>query len=90
MYIMLLISAPVLTDIKILYLSTINLNKPAIKAAIPKTEAEIISSIVNFNESLTIIMVAHRLSTLSRCKTIYRLENGRIVDELKYEDLQKK
>jgi len=55
-----------------------------------KTEAEIISSIVNFNESLTIIMVAHRLSTLSRCKTIYRLENGRIVDELKYEDLQKK
>lgn len=55
-----------------------------------KTEAEIISSIVNFNESLTIIMVAHRLTTLSSCKKIYRLENGKIINELKYEDLQKK
>ena len=55
-----------------------------------KTEAEIISSIVSFNENLTIIMVAHRLSTLSSCKKIYRLEDGRIIDELNYEDLQKK
>ena len=55
-----------------------------------KTESEIISSIVSFNENLTIIMVAHRLSTLSTCKKIYKLESGRIIDELKYEDLYEK
>jgi len=35
----------------------------------------------------TIIMIAHRLSTLEKCDQIYLLDKGRIVDSGKYQEL---
>lgn len=42
------------------------------------TENLIINEISNFNKEITIIMVAHRLSSLNNCNRIIKLENGAI------------
>ena len=44
------------------------------------TETAVMSSIEKINRNITIIMVAHRLSTLSHCDSAYRLEQGKIVE----------
>lgn len=46
-----------------------------------QTEAEVMESIDNMSGSKTIIMIAHRLSTVERCDKIIKLENGEVVDE---------
>ncbi len=38
----------------------------------------------------TVIMVAHRLSTVKRCDRIYVMDNGQIIEEGNYEDLIEK
>ena len=55
-----------------------------------KTEKQVIKSIGNFNTNLTIIMVAHRISTLKNCDIIYEIENGRLKSIIDYETLTKK
>ena len=45
-----------------------------------KTEAEVMKAIDGMNGSKTIIMIAHRLSTLDRCNTIIKLESGEIIE----------
>ena len=45
------------------------------------TEAEIMKSISRLKSHLTIVMVAHRLSTVSQCDRIIRLESGLIVQQ---------
>jgi len=45
-----------------------------------ETEKQVMKAINNLNEKLTILMIAHRLSTLEDCDVIYKLENGKIVD----------
>lgn len=45
-----------------------------------KTELEVMKAINNMSGSKTIIMIAHRLSTVERCDKIIKLENGKIVD----------
>ncbi len=35
----------------------------------------------------TMITIAHRLTTVKKCDTIYLMENGRIADSGKYEEL---
>ncbi len=45
------------------------------------TEAEVMKAIDNMSRSKTIIMIAHRLSTVERCDKIIKLEDGVIVDE---------
>ncbi|WP_332771386.1 ABC transporter ATP-binding protein [Phenylobacterium sp.] len=42
------------------------------------TEAAIIESLEQLDKSLTIIIVAHRLTTIESCDTLVRLEGGRI------------
>lgn len=43
------------------------------------TEESVMNVIMAFKGTKTIILVAHRLSTVERCDTIFRLEKGRIV-----------
>ena len=41
-----------------------------------ETESAVIQSIENLGRDLTVIMIAHRLTTLSGCDSIYRLDQG--------------
>ena len=50
-----------------------------------ETEAAVMASVAALDPDLTIILIAHRLSTLAGCDRIYRLESGRIVDQGSYE-----
>ncbi|EDM23168.1 ABC transporter ATP-binding protein [Caminibacter mediatlanticus] len=47
-----------------------------------ETEKSVMKSINKLNKNLTILMIAHRLSTLEECDVIYRLENGRIIETI--------
>jgi ABC-type multidrug transport system fused ATPase/permease subunit len=38
-------------------------------------------------DDLTIIMVAHRISTLRRCDKIFRMDKGEVVEEGVYEEM---
>ncbi len=41
-----------------------------------KTESELMDSIENLTSDLTIIIIAHRLSTVKVCDKVFRIENG--------------
>lgn len=49
------------------------------------TEHALMSAIENLNSDLTILIIAHRLTTLSQCDTIIELEHGRITAQGDYE-----
>ncbi|WP_431064218.1 ABC transporter ATP-binding protein [Methylotuvimicrobium sp.] len=51
------------------------------------TEGLIVDSICKLSGELTIIMIAHRLTTLRQCDKIYVLEKGRITATGKYDEL---
>jgi ATP-binding cassette, subfamily B, bacterial PglK len=51
------------------------------------TEKLIMDAINGFFGVKTIIMVAHRLSTVKKCDMIYYMESGNIIDSGNYEDL---
>jgi ABC-type multidrug transport system fused ATPase/permease subunit len=51
------------------------------------TEDAVTDAIRNIFHEKTIIMIAHRLSTVQRADIIYLLENGSIVDQGTYEEL---
>ncbi len=53
------------------------------------TQKEIQESIDNISKDYTIIIVAHRLSTIMNCNKIYMLENGKIVDSGTHKELLK-
>jgi ABC-type multidrug transport system fused ATPase/permease subunit len=46
------------------------------------TEAEIMNSIYGLSKDKTIIIIAHRLSTLDRCDVIYKVDNGVISKQI--------
>lgn len=52
-----------------------------------QTEHGVIDSIQNLDENLTIIIIAHRLSTLSICDKVFEFENGGIKKAGSYNDL---
>ena len=54
-----------------------------------ETEKEVIKGISNLESKPTILMIAHRLSTVKYCDSIVLLENGKVVAEGSYEDLLK-
>lgn len=45
------------------------------------TERRIIKELVSVDKDITVIMVAHRLNTLSECNKIYVMEQGSIVEQ---------
>ena len=53
------------------------------------TQQEIQESIDNISKDYTIIIVAHRLSTIMNCNRIYMLENGKIIDSGTHKELLK-
>lgn len=52
-----------------------------------QTEQEIIESILNFDRSITVIMVAHRLTTLANCDFVVELDDGFLKNIGSYNDL---
>jgi ATP-binding cassette subfamily B protein len=51
-----------------------------------KTESSVMEAIVELSNDLTIIIVAHRLSTLKNCTNIIELEDGKIIRQGVYND----
>jgi len=51
------------------------------------TEKSVMDSIEGLDRSITILIIAHRLSTVRRCDTIVELEHGRVVAEGSYDTL---
>jgi len=52
-----------------------------------KTEMNVMNSISNLGSDLTIVIIAHRLTTLKHCHKIIQLENGEISFSGSYEEL---
>lgn len=46
-----------------------------------ETEKKIMDEIYDISKDKTLIIIAHRLSTIDRCDRIYRLENGKILND---------
>lgn len=51
------------------------------------TELEVMGAIENLDRELTILIIAHRLSTLKNCDTIVQLDHGKIAAQCTYEQL---
>jgi ATP-binding cassette subfamily B protein len=51
------------------------------------TEKAVMNSIENLNPNITIIIVAHRLSTLRNCNEIIELKDGKIFRKGNYKDI---
>jgi ABC-type multidrug transport system fused ATPase/permease subunit len=51
------------------------------------TESFIINALEKLNGKCTIVIVAHRFSTIQRCDKIIVLANGKVVSEGKFEEL---
>lgn len=45
-----------------------------------RTEEEIIKEMYDISDNKTLIMIAHRLSTLDGCDKIYKLDNGELIE----------
>jgi ABC-type multidrug transport system fused ATPase/permease subunit len=53
-----------------------------------RTEAEVMAAIESLDRQITVILVAHRLSTVERCDRVVLLEQGQIAGCGSYEQLQ--
>lgn len=53
------------------------------------TEQSVMDAIGGLNRDITILLIAHRLTTVQRCDTIIELEQGRVVTQGTYEQLIK-
>ena len=51
------------------------------------TEQEVMSAIEGLNRDLTVIIVAHRLTTIKHCDSIIELSNGKLVAQGTYDEL---
>jgi ABC-type multidrug transport system fused ATPase/permease subunit len=51
-----------------------------------RTEKAVMSAIENLDHDLTILIIAHRLTTLKNCDTIVQLHQGKLVKQSSYQD----
>ncbi len=59
----------------------------ATSALDPETERQVIEVIEQFRGQKTLVVIAHRLSTVRNCDTVYRLDAGRVIDRGSLEDV---
>lgn len=52
-----------------------------------ETELRIVDSILGLSPAKTIIVIAHRLSTVKHCDCVYLMQSGRIIDQGRFDDL---
>jgi ABC-type bacteriocin/lantibiotic exporter with double-glycine peptidase domain len=52
-----------------------------------ETEKEIVDEIKNLKGDVTMIVIAHRFSTIENCDVIYRIHKGEIVDSGPSDDM---
>ena len=55
-----------------------------------KTESELINALSKMKNKLTIIFIAHRLTTIKKCDCIYEFEKGEIKAKGKFDELKEK
>jgi len=60
---------------------------PATSALDNRTERAVMDAVRNLAHAKTIVMIAHRLSTVRVCDTIHLLEHGRCVASGTYDEL---
>ena len=53
------------------------------------TEKDVMKAVNNMGKDLTVIMIAHRLSTVKECDNIVILENGQIKHQGTFQELAK-
>ena len=53
------------------------------------TEEKVMRSILEFSKDKTIILIAHRLTTLQECDEIFLFDHGKLVDQGDYDQLIK-
>jgi ATP-binding cassette, subfamily B, bacterial PglK len=51
------------------------------------TERSVMEAIEGLDRSITILLIAHRLTTVRRCDSIIELEHGRVVAQASYDEL---
>jgi len=54
-----------------------------------QTEKAVMEAVHKLNKEITIILIAHRLNTLSECEKIYLLKDGKITNQGKFKDIIK-
>lgn len=67
--------------------ATVLILDEATSALDEQTEAAIMESVAKLDRDLTVVLIAHRLSTVAMCDRIYRLEEGSIVQSGSFEDV---
>nr|WP_271773190.1 ABC transporter ATP-binding protein [Candidatus Pseudothioglobus singularis] len=55
-----------------------------------KTESEVMDVIYNISQKITILIIAHRLTTLKKCKVIYELSEGTVLKSGSHKDMVSK
>jgi ABC-type bacteriocin/lantibiotic exporter with double-glycine peptidase domain len=51
------------------------------------TERQVVESILQLSPAKTIIVIAHRLSTVQHCDRIYLMRDGRIIDHGSFDEV---
>ena len=54
------------------------------------TEIEVMKGITRLDSNLTIIIIAHKITTLSSCDSIIQIENGKIIDQNTFDYFSRK
>ena len=52
-----------------------------------QTEQAVMDAVNNLGKDITIILIAHRLSTVKNCDIIFKFENGRLVDQGSFDEI---
>ena len=54
-----------------------------------QTEKAVMDAVNNLSKNITIILIAHRLSTVKKCDQIFLLEKGQLKDQGTFKELIK-